>query len=385
MKKQKHATSNPAELGKLLRILGTKKQRAQQPVAWYQTPRGLAVRLYAGEGCYVIAGEPGTVAAAARGEITTSRASFAGRIDTITGAGGELVQAYEAAEALEGADARKEEPAGEPLESWRLGEQMIEALGWCMKAAAEDTARLVLQTVAVQTVAGGVRIVAGDNYRIHLASTGTETPEQAAPVRQLMAPRRLAAYLSSRGEPVAVHYHERSATMEAPGFYATWSDTGAKWPDFRSVIPAREAATGRAGTDAARMIEAAEAVKASAAVEIALAGKGREAVQLVALATGAHTVELGAGTARRSVLAAGHGAGAATMNAAFLIEALEGFTGSGGVVGIHTTAQTSPVVFRGTAGRVAVVMPVRIPESSELVAELIEKAAPAGKLEPVHA
>jgi hypothetical protein len=175
--------------------------------------------------------------------------------------------------------------------------------------------------------------------------------------------------------------------MEAPGFYATWSDTGAKWPDFRSVIPAREAATGSAGTDAARMIEAAEAVKASAAVEIALAGKGRESVQLVALATGAHTVELGAGTARRSVVAAGSGAGAATMNAAYLIEALEGFTGSGGV-GIHTTAQTSPVVFRGVAGRVAVVMPVRIPESSELVAELIEKAAgnaPAAELEPVHA
>lgn len=75
------------------------------------------------------------------------------------------------------------------------------------------------------------------------------------------------------------------------------------------------------------------------------------------------------------------------MNAGYLIEALEGFAGSG-TVGVHTTAQTSPVVFRGVGGRVAVVMPVRIPENSELVAELIEKAAgnaPAVELEPVHA
>ena len=385
MKKQKHATSSPAELAKLLRILGSKKQREREPVAWYQTGRGLAVRLYAGESCYVIAGAPGTVAAAARGEISTSRASFAGRIDTITGAGGELVQAYEAADVIEGTDARREEPAGQPLESWRLPEQMIEALGWCEKAAAKDTARLVLQTVAVQTVAGGVRIVAGDNYRIHVASTGTETPEQAAPVRQLMAPRRLAAYLASRGEPVAVHYHEHTATMEAPGFYATWSDTRQAWPDFRSVIPAREAATGRAHVGTRQMIEALESVQASAAVELALQGKSRDMVRLVALATGARSVELGAGTARRSLAAFGYGAGAATMNADYLREALEGFTERDGGAEICTTAQTSPVVFRGVAGRVAVVMPVRIPENSELVAELIEKAAPAAELEPVHA
>jgi hypothetical protein len=384
MKKQKHATTNPAELGKLLRILGTKKQREREPVAWYQTGRGLAVRLYAGEGCYVIAGEPGTVAAAARGEIGTSRASFAGRIDSITGAGADVEHAYQAAEVVEGTDSKKEAPAGEPLESWRLPEQMVEALGWCNKAAATDTARLVLQTVAVQTVAGGVRIVAGDNYRIHLASTGTETPEHAAPVRQLMAPRRLAAYLASRGEPVAVHYHEHTATMDAPGFYATWSDTRQAWPDFRSVIPAREAATGSAGINAAQMLEAVEAVEAGAAVELAIAGKSRDMVRLVALATGAHTVEIGAGTARRSIAAAGSGAGAATLNAGYLLDALEGFTGSG-AVGIHTTAQTSPVVFRGVAGRVAVVMPVRLPENSELVRELIEKAAPAAELEPVHA
>jgi len=388
MKKQKHATTNPAELGKLLRILGTKKQREREPLAWYQTGRGLAVRLYAGESCHVIAGEPNAVAAAARGEISTSRASLAGRIDTITGAGGELLQAYEAADVIEGTDARKQEPAGEPLESWRLPEEMIEALGWCEKAAAKDTARLVLQCVAVQSVASGVRIVAGDNYRIHVASSSDETPEQAAPVRQLMMPRRLAAYLASRGEPVNVHYHEHTATIEAPGFYATWSDTGAKWPDFRSVIPAREAATGRAHVGTRQTIEAVEAVQASAAVELALQGKSREPVRLIALATGKGSLELGAGTARRSLAAFGYGSGAATMNADYVRDALEGFTAHNGGTEICTTAQTSPVVFRGVAGRVAVVMPVRIPENSELVAELIEKAAgnaPAVEVEPVHA
>ena len=166
MKKQKHATSSPAELGKLLRILGTKKQREREPLAWYRTERGLAVRLSAGSGVIVIAGEPGTVSAAARGEIGTSRASFTGRVDSITGAGAEVVHAYQAADAIEGTDTRKEEPAGEPVESWRLPEEMMDALGWCVKATASDEARLTLQTVAVQSVAGGVRLVAGDNYRI---------------------------------------------------------------------------------------------------------------------------------------------------------------------------------------------------------------------------
>jgi hypothetical protein len=85
MKKQKHATSSPAELGKLLRILGTKKQRERTPLAWYRTERGLAVRLTPGGGVVIIAGEPGTVEAAARGEITTSRASFAGRATDLKG------------------------------------------------------------------------------------------------------------------------------------------------------------------------------------------------------------------------------------------------------------------------------------------------------------
>jgi hypothetical protein len=385
MKKQKHATSSPAELGKLLRILGTKKQREREPLAWYRTERGLAVRLSAGSGVIVIAGEPGTVSAAARGEIGTSRASFTGRVDSITGAGAEVVHAYQAADAIEGTDTRKEEPTGEPVESWRLPEEMMDALGWCVKATASDEARLTLQTVAVQSVAGGVRLVAGDNYRIHLASSGTETPEKAEKVRELLLPRRAAAYLASRGEPVAVHYHKHTATIEAPGFYATWSDIGNAWPDFRSVVPAQEAATGSALVGAARMLEAVETVEAGAAVELAIAGKSREAVQLVALATGARSVELGAGTGRASVVATGTGAGAATMNARYLREALEGFTGRS-AVGIHTTAETAPVVFRDVSGRVAVVMPVRVAERTELVRDLIEKAAgTAPAAEPVAA
>lgn len=383
MKKQKHATSSPAELGKLLKILGTKKQREREPLAWYRNSAGLAVRLYAGNGCHIVAGEPDTVQAAKMLGLPTSRASFTGRVDAITGAGADVVHAYQAADALEGTDARTEQPHGEPVESWRLGEQMIEALGWCVKAAATDEARLVLQAVAVQSVAGGVRIVAGDNYRIHVASSSSvEEPEKAEPVRQLMMPRRLAAYLASRGEPVVVNYHKHTATLEAPGLWATWSDIGQAWPDFRSVVPSREDATGSAGTHAGRMIEAVEAVEAAAAVELALAGKNREPVQLVAMATGARSVELGAGAARASVVATGTGAGAATMNAEYLREALEGFTGSD-AVGIHTKSEHAPVVFRGVAGRVAVVMPVRVPDESETMRELIEKAAgsvPTAKL-----
>ena len=133
------------------------------------------------------------------------------------------------------------------------------------------------------------------------------------------------------------------------------------------------------------MLEAVETVEAGAAVELAIAGKSREAVQLVALATGARSVELGAGTGRASVVATGTGAGAATMNARYLREALEGFTGRS-AVGIHTTAETAPVVFRDVSGRVAVVMPVRVAERTELVRDLIEKAAgTAPAAEPVAA
>jgi hypothetical protein len=396
MKKQKHATSSPAELGKLLRILGTKKQRERTPLAWYRTERGLAVRLTPGGGVVIIAGEPGTVEAAARGEITTSRASFAGRTDAITGAGADVVHAYQAADAYEAGEARPEEQHGAPIESYRLPVEMIEALGWCADAAATDEARLLLQSVAVQLIPGGLRLVAGANYRIHLAGT-SEGYEKAEPVQELHLPRRVAAYLASRGEPVRVDFHYHRATMEAPGFFASWSDTGAKWPDFRSVIPAKDDQTGAVRVSPESLAGAVESVADRAAVELAIAGKSRESVQLVALATGARSFEIGAGAARASVAAAGEGAGAATIDRRYLAEALAGMN-KRNTCAVHFAGEVRPVVFRDVAGRVAVVMPVRVPaEGSELVRDLeskarmqdaIEKAtgtAPAAEIEPAHA
>lgn len=373
MKKQKHATSSPAELGKLLRILGTKKQRERTPLAWYRTERGLAVRLTPGGGVVIIAGEPGTVEAAARGEITTSRASFAGRTDAITGAGADVVHAYQAADAIEAGEARPEEQHGAPIESYRLPVEMIEALGWCADATATDTARLMLQAVAVQLIPGGLRLVAGDNYRIHLASDvpGAETAE---PVQQLHMPRAVAAYLANRGEPVRVDFHYHRATIEAPGFFASWSDTGAKWPDFRSVIPAKDDQTGGVVVEPQTLAGAVKSVAERAAVELAIAGKSRESVQLVGLATGARSVELGAGAARATVAAAGEGAGAATINADYLAEALAGMNKRNNCTLVFS-GEVRPVVFRDVAGRMAVVMPVRMPaEGSALVRELTEKA-----------
>jgi hypothetical protein len=65
---------------------------------------------------------------------------------------------------------------------------------------------------------------------------------------------------------------------------------------------------------------------------------------------------------------------------------------------VHFAGEVRPVVFRDVAGRVAVVMPVRVPaEGSELVRDLeskarmqdaIEKATgtePAAEIEPAHA
>lgn len=373
MKKQKHATSSPAELGKLLRILGTKKQRERTPLAWYRTERGLAVRLTPGGGVVIIAGEPAVVEAAARGEITTSRASFTGRVDSITGAGAEVVHAYQAADAIEAGEARPEEPAGAPIEAYTLGVEMIEALGWCADAAATDEARLLLQSVAVQLIPGGLRLVAGDNYRIHLAGT-SEGYEKAEPVQELHLPRRVAAYLASRGEPVRVDFHYHRATMEAPGFFASWSDTGAKWPDFRSVIPAKDDQTGGVVVAPQTLAEAVESVADRAAVELAIAGKSRESVQLVALATGARSVELGAGAARASVAAAGEGAGAATIDRRYLAGALAGMNKRNNCTLIFA-GEVRPVVFRDVSGRMAVVMPVRMPaDGSALVRELSEKA-----------
>lgn len=373
MKKQKHATSSPAELGKLLRILGTKKQRERTPLAWYRTERGLAVRLTPGGGVVIIAGEPAVVEAAARGEITTSRASFTGRTDAITGAGADVVHAYQAADAIEAGEARPEEQHGAPIESYRLPVEMIEALGWCADATATDTARLMLQAVAVQLIPGGLRLVAGDNYRIHLASDvpGAETAE---PVQQLHMPRAVAAYLANRGEPVRVDFHYHRATIEAPGFFASWSDTGAKWPDFRSVIPAKDDQTGGVVVEPQTLAGAVKSVAERAAVELAIAGKSRESVQLVGLATGARSVELGAGAARATVAAAGEGAGAATINADYLAEALAGMNKRNNCTLVFS-GEVRPVVFRDVAGRMAVVMPVRMPaEGSALVRELTEKA-----------
>jgi hypothetical protein len=170
--------------------------------------------------------------------------------------------------------------------------------------------------------------------------------------------------------------------MEAPGFFASWSDTGAKWPDFRSVIPAKDDQTGAVRVSPESLAGAVENVADRAAVELAIAGKSRESVQLVALATGARSFELGAGAARASVAAAGEGAGAATIDRRYLAGALAGM-GKRNTCAVVFAGEVRPVVFRDDRGRVAVVMPVRVPEQgSELVRELIEKAAGA---EPVAA
>lgn len=394
MKKHKHATTNAAEVGKLLRILGTKKQREREPLAWYRTEHGLALRLYAGAGVYVIAGEPESVKAAQMLGLATSRASFTGRVDAILDAGAEPVHAYQAGDPLEaGEEGQRVDDPGELVAEYLLGERMIEGLAWCVKATATDAARLILQSVAVQLIPGGVRMVAGDNYRIHIATSSTEDATKAEPVQELILPRRLAAYLASRGEPVAVHYHQKRTTLTAPGLYVS-APVGEKWPDFRSVIPGASRQAGKAGTDARQIVAAVEEIGNAARVELALAGKSRDAVQLVALATGARSVELGAGAARVSVAASGSGAGAAMLNADYLREAVEGFTGEH-FVAIRTsrdegregtTGSTSPLVFEDAGQRVAVVMPVRMDAAgthAALVAELIEKAAgtePAAKL-----
>lgn len=408
-KEKKHATSNPAELRKVLRTLGTKKQRHLSPVAWYRHPAGLAVSVYTGAGCYVFAGQPDAVQAAAGGFLPATKATTGGRIDAILDARGDVLAAYNAADAIEDGTIYAKEPTEritpEPEHTAEMAQELLDALPWIIKATAgsDNSARLILQSVAVQLTGYGLRLAGADNYRIHVAGAPADAPATAS----VLVWRPAALLLAEAEAPAIVNYHPHGgAEIIAPGLVLRVKDS-AKFPDFAAVIPNDKNTPDEPAScyvEADKLRDAVNVASTAAAVQAATTGGSSDGLSALAIGRNGLAVASPAGKeaatwtntagedTRAVVLPDGrgrYGAGAATMQSRYALDALDGFTGE--LVNVSIYPDNKPATFTRTdyAGRcrVAVVMPVRMADGSPAAEAAKEAAgiAPVAELEPANA
>jgi hypothetical protein len=358
---KKHATANAAELRKVLGIIGTKNARRGDVVAWYRTNDGLAVKVRAPGGVDIIAGEPLTIDAVESG-LSPSKWSRAQQTDALLDAKAEPVHAYQAAEADDGTGTPA--PHREPLPVVaQLGmvASTLEGLAWCVKATASDEARPVMQAVHVQMVGGAARLVAADNYRLHITG-GNPRPKAAHSVG---LPRKLAQYLAARGESVRLDYHAmqdgtpNGATLRSLGLIVRIPD-GASFPPFESIIPNQEEATAKVSIVASSAIAATKEATKEAALAEALQGGRVDGTRILTIAAGERGVMVASSNQepRRVDSSYGTGGEAAAVNAEYLLEALEGMRDT---ASLYLTGAHRPLVLQDY-DRTAIVMPIRSKE-----------------------
>jgi hypothetical protein len=356
---KKHATANAAELRKVLGMIGTKNARKGDIVAWYRTDHGLAVKVRAPGGADIIAGEPRTIDAIEAG-LSPSRWSRAQQTDALLDAKAEPVHAYQAAEADDGTGTPA--PHKEPLPvvaQLGLAGNMLDGLAWCVKATATDEARPVMQAVHVQMVGGAARLVAADNYRLHIVGGD---PRQGARHSSVGLPRRLAQYLAARRESARLDYHAmqdgrpNGATLRSLGLIVRIPD-GASFPNFESIIPNQEEATAKASIGASSAVAATKEATKEAALAEALQGGRVDGTRILTIAAGARGVLVSSSNQepRRVDSSYGTGGEAAAVNADYLLEALEGMRDT---ASLYLTGEQRPLVLQDY-DRTAIVMPIR--------------------------
>ena len=381
---KKHATANAAELRKVLAMIGTKNARKGDIVAWYRTDHGLAVKVRATGGADIIAGEPLTIDAIEAG-LSPSRWSRAQQTDALLGAKAEPVHAYQAAEADDGTGTPAPHKEAAPVVAQLgLAGGMLEGLAWCVKATATDEARPVMQAVHVQMVGGAARLVAADNYRLHIV--GGDPRQEAR--HSVGLPRRLAQYLAARGESVRLDYHAmedgrpNGATLRSLGLIVRIPD-GASFPPFESIIPKQEEATAKASIVSSSAIAATKEATKETALAEALQGGRVSDTTILTLAAGAGGVIVSSSNQepRRVDSSYGTGGEAAAVNADYLLEALAGMRDT---ASLYLTGAQRPLVLQDY-DRTAIVMPIRskedgLTEKMQQLRDLVGQAHATEKL-----
>lgn len=366
---KKHATENAAELRKVLGMIGTKTARKGDIVAWYRTEHGLAVGVRAPGGVDIIAGEPRTIDAVEAG-LSPSKWSRAQQTDALLDAKAEPVHAYQAAEADDGTGtpAPRKEPAP-VVAQLGLVRSTLEGLAWCVKATATDEARPVMQAVHVQMVGGAARLVAADNYRLHITG-GNPRPKATQSVG---LPRRLAQYLAARGEAARLDYHAmqdgrpNGATLRSLGLIVRIPE-GTPFPNFESIIPQQEEATAKASIEASSAVAATKEATKEAALAEALHGGRVSSATILTLAAGARGVMVASSNQEPRRVESSHGTGgeAAAVNADYLLEALEGMRDT---ASLYLTGHERPLILQDY-DRTAVVMPIRAAKAEGLTEKM---------------
>jgi hypothetical protein len=380
----KHATANAAELRKVLGMIGTKTARKGDVLAWYRTDHGLAVKVRAPGGADIIAGEPRTIDAIEAG-LSPSKWSRAQQTDALLDAKAEPVHAYQAAEADDGTGTPA--PRQEPLPvvaQLGLVRSTLDGLAWCVKATATDEARPVMQAVHVQMVGGSARLVAADNYRLHIAG-GDPRPKAE---HSAGLPRKLAQYLAARGESVRLDYHAMQdgrpygATLRSLGLIVRIPE-GTPFPPFESIIPKQEEATAKASIGASSAVAATKEAAKEATLAEALEGGRVSSTTILTLAAGAHGVLVASSKQepRRVDSSYGTGGEAAAVNAEYLLEALEGMRET---ASLYLAGEQRPLVLQDY-DRTAVVMPIRAAKAEGLTEKMQELRALVGQAQPVAA
>jgi hypothetical protein len=360
----KHATANAAELRKVLGMIGTKIARKGDVVAWYRTDYGLAVKVRAPGGADIIAGEPRTIDAIEAG-LSPSKWSRAQQTDALLDAKAEPVHAYQAAEADDGTGtpAPRQEPLPVVAQLGLAAGGLLESLAWCVKATATDEARPVMQAVHVQMVGGAARLVAADNYRLHIA--GGDPRQKAEHSAGL--PRKLAQYLAARGESVLLDYHAmqdgrpHGATLRSLGLIVRIPDAPS-FPPFESIIPKQEEATAKASIGVSSAVAATKEAAKEATLAEALEGGRVSSTTILTLAAGARGVLVASSKQEPRRVDSTHGTGgeAAAVNADYLREALEGMRET---ASLYLAGEQRPLVLQDY-DRTAIVMPIRSKEES---------------------
>jgi hypothetical protein len=236
----------------------------------------------------------------------------------------------------------------------------------------------------VQMVGGSARLVAADNYRLHIAG-GDPRPKAE---HSIGLPRRLAQYLAARGESVRLDYHAmqdgrpNGATLRSLGLIVRIPE-GTPFPPFESIIPKQDEATAKASIVASSAVAATKEAAKEATLAEALEGGRVSSTTILTLAAGAHGVLVASSKQepRRVDSSYGTGGEAAAVNADYLREALEGMRET---ASLYLAGEQTPLVLQDY-DRTAVVMPIRAAKAEGLTEKMQELRALVGQAQPVAA
>jgi hypothetical protein len=322
------------------------------------------------------------------------RATTGARIDALLSAGGELAEVVRAADHIGGTDSLRPIDLAGSVSVELVGHGYAAAgLTWTARAASRDTAtRPIMAAVLVEAYTGPTglrpRYVAADNYRLHVYGDHVPASEHTG-----LVPYQLAEYVAAAisgaipwrrrgpsgastawiGRGVAKYYGDggRSIIMMAQGVAVRVEDTGARFPDYRGIIPAEGTHTammrlpsGDVDRGLRRALDVAKLVAARAgdklAAERATLALGPEGLAIAAL-TG-RPADDGAALHVQSYSIAPTGSGEATMAAEYVLDALADRHGADVELLLH--GEYRPVIITGVlAGGaseyMAVIMPLR--------------------------